>query len=1648
MKKKYPKSLQILFTVLFFLTFQNKSFAQTCGTFTTIKAGWHHTLAIKQDGRLWTWGYNSDGQLGDGTITDRPSPVPIGTATDWVSVSGGQYHSLALKSNGTLWAWGANVQGQLGNGTTNPTLSPIQIGTATDWALISAGASHNLALKSNGTLWAWGDNSSWQLGDGTNTNRTVPKQIGTATNWAFVSAGANHSLAIKTDGTLWSCGDNQYGQLGVGSTAVIFSTMTQVGTGSNWATVSAGFQFTLAVKTDGSLWGWGRNDFGQLGIGAGNPVVISPIQIGTNTNWARVAAGQHFSLATRTDGSLYSWGTNSFGELGNGTYTSSNTPGYITTPSSVSSLSSGEGYSVVLQTNGTYWGWGRFLFGRLGNGSVSGSTPNPSAIIAQLPAPAASSQNFCSNTSVASLVPGPLPNRRWYNVATGGTPLLATTTITTSGTYYIDSVYSAGCVSNRLAVSVSINTVPLPPVTNPQIFCGSTMVSNLVPAPLSNRRWYNVPTGGTPLLATAPITSSGTYYVDSVSVAGCVSNSRTAVGITINNVPAPPIAAAQSFNGITTVSNLVPAPLSNRRWFTTATGGTPLAAASFITTSGTYYVDTVNLSGCASIRTAVPITINQLPATQLDFDGVSNYVISNAVNIANQSFSMEFWHKRNLNAIGTYQYICSQGISATNQFMAVLFRSTNLLSFSFWNNEIDAVTPITDGNWHHYACTYNAASKLQSIYIDGVLNATRTATANTTASGQFFIGGYLGNSLILNGSVDELRCWNYDLTTTDINNRKNCELAGNENGLLRYYRFNQGLDGQVNTSVTSLTDGTAGANHGTLVNFALAGGTSNWRAGSPVTTGSIIPAQPSISPQSFCNGTTVANLIPAPSSTINWYSEATGGSPLAGTTAITATGTYYATSVNAGGCESARVPVYIMVGTVPVINPIGNQTVCNGFATTALNFTGTASYYNWTNDNTTIGLAVSGTGNIPAFTATNISGTAVTATITATPINVSMAYVANFSSNNVSVINTATNTITATIAVGTGPYAVSVSPDGSKVYVANSNSNNVSVINTATNTITATIVVGANPQGVSVSPDGSKVYVANLNSNNISVINTATNTVTATVALGTSPFGVSVSPDGSKVYVANIYSNNVSVINTATNTVTATVAVGANPVGVSVSPDGSKVYVANLNSDNISVINTATNTVTATVAVGTSPFGVSVSLDGSKVYVANLNSSNVSVINTATNTVTATVAVGSGPRGVSVSSDGSKVYVANANSSNVSVINTATNTVTATVAVGMIPISFGNFITNVPNCIGSSQSFTITVNPFTNATIATANASLTLPVTGITYFSNGCSNNLIAQLNPTGASPASGNTTAKVWIEAAQPAQFVKRHYEITPAAGASTATGRITLYFTQAEFDDFNAVNTIKLPTGASDVSGISNLLIEKRPGTSSDGTGLPGTYTGTPVTINPSDVDIVWNVTSSRWEVTFNVSGFSGFFVKTATSTLPVKLVSFSGARNAGINTLQWKTGSEVNTSYFELEYSIDGYSFSKIAQLTAAGIFGNSSYQYNHNITATGKMYYRLKMVDSDGKYSYSYIIVLNSKQNSGISIYPNPAKDAVMLAINDRSLMGTQFSVISANGKLVMKQAITGTAQMVNTAKLPAGIYLIKFADGSTVKMIKE
>jgi sugar lactone lactonase YvrE len=662
------------------------------------------------------------------------------------------------------------------------------------------------------------------------------------------------------------------------------------------------------------------------------------------------------------------------------------------------------------------------------------------------------------------------------------------------------------------------------------------------------------------------------------------------------------------------------------------------------------------------------------PANQLNFDGTNDYVAlpatANNIPAGNSNYTIEAWINpaqfgpKHIVAWGDY------GQNYRVNGFRLNLNGANPGLTNYWvGADLTVNYPFVANTWYHVAVTYDGTNR--KIYVNGVIPTggqdippANTHNVGTTSNVTIGVIGSLAASTYFKGGMDEVRIWSVARTAAQINASKNCELQGNETGLVTYYKFNHGFSAQDNTAITTLTNAVSGAPNGTLTNFARTGTTSNFLTGSPVTTGSVIPPAPTASAQAFCGIATVANLVPALSANIKWYSLANASTPLLSTDTLK-TGTYYVDSTNSNGCTGARTSVSVTV-----------------------------------------------------------------------------------------------------------------------------------------------------------------------------------------------------------------------------------------------------------------------------------------------------------------------------------------------------------------------------------------------------AAIASGNLTQTLPVTGTTYFSNACSSNLIAKLNPNGASPISGSTTAKVWVEATQPAQFVKRHYEITPpAASASTATGNVTLYFTQAEFDAFNAVNTLKqLPANGADATGKANLVIEKRPGTSSNGTGLPNTYSGTAVTINPADGDIIWNAAQNRWEVSFNVTGFSGFFVKTQSFVLPVTIQSFNAIQQTNDVLVKWQTSNEVNVNLYEVEISTDGQRFNKIGTVAVNSTnSANSANDYafvDKSVWASSVRYYRLKTIDNDGTIKYSAVVKLANKQQTVVAVYPNPVTNAFTIQLSDNKLLHTQAKLVDATGKTVKLITINTLMQTEEISNLPKGMYMLQLADGKVVKLIKN
>lgn len=337
---------------------------------------------------LYAWGSNSAGQIGDSTTTDKSSPVFI--KADIVTVAGGGNYAHFIDTDGKLWSVGQNNIGQLGIGTSlDNRSSPVQVGSATDWYSVSANTEHSLAIKeytSGGKLFAFGNNVFGRLGLGDTTDRSSPVQVGSNADWLMASAASIHSVAIRYKagsnfeiGSLWAWGSDNFGRLGIGSLGNR-SSPVQVGSDQFWHVVSAGANHTIALKWDAentgnySLWSWGVNATGQLGIGD-TTARASPVQIGGNQKYISISAGNGFSAAVKDDNTLWTWGLNTNGQLGDGSTISKSSPVQVSGTSwyRVACLGSS---TLALKTDGTLWAWGLNTSGQLGQGNTT-STSSP-----------------------------------------------------------------------------------------------------------------------------------------------------------------------------------------------------------------------------------------------------------------------------------------------------------------------------------------------------------------------------------------------------------------------------------------------------------------------------------------------------------------------------------------------------------------------------------------------------------------------------------------------------------------------------------------------------------------------------------------------------------------------------------------------------------------------------------------------------------------------------------------------------------------------------------------------------------------------------------------------------------------------------------------------------------------------------------------------------------------------------------------------------------------------------------------------------------------------------------------------------------------------------------------------------------------------
>jgi alpha-tubulin suppressor-like RCC1 family protein len=330
-------------------------------TWASVAAGRKQTFAVKTDGTLWAFGYNNYGQLGNNSIANTSSPVQIGSDTNWSKVNAGYFTTFAIKTNGTMWSWGRNDDGQLGQNNLTNISSPVQIGSLSTWSNI-AGNYSTVATKNDGTLWSWSSNDQGNLGLGDTVPRSSPVQIGSDTDWSKLGSNLKTNAAINTAGELYIFGDNEYGQLGINSVADA-SSPTQVGAQIyGWIDADVGGDHIGAIRADGTLWTWGRAQAGQTGQNTGAPTPIqrsSPVQVGTDTNWLKIKNQRNGMMAIKTDGTLWAWGYQDQGQLGDNSTIPRSSPVQIGALTDWSLISSGDYMQHAIRTNGTLYGWGR-----------------------------------------------------------------------------------------------------------------------------------------------------------------------------------------------------------------------------------------------------------------------------------------------------------------------------------------------------------------------------------------------------------------------------------------------------------------------------------------------------------------------------------------------------------------------------------------------------------------------------------------------------------------------------------------------------------------------------------------------------------------------------------------------------------------------------------------------------------------------------------------------------------------------------------------------------------------------------------------------------------------------------------------------------------------------------------------------------------------------------------------------------------------------------------------------------------------------------------------------------------------------------------------------------------------------------------------
>jgi alpha-tubulin suppressor-like RCC1 family protein len=328
--------------------------------------------APRASGRLWAWGNNANGELGNNSTTSSDVLVPVSGLTSVYAVAGGQYSGYGLASDGTLWAWGSNAYGQLGNNTTTNSNVPVQVPGLTSVTAIAGGGYGGYALRSDGTVWDWGFNAYGQLGNTSTTNSYVPVQVTGLTSVTAIASGVASGYALRSDGTVWAWGYNSNGELGNNTTTNSDVPVQVAGLTSVTAIAAAG-DSGYALSSNGTVWAWGYNNNGELGNSSTTSSDV-PVQVAGLTAVTAIAGAGDSGYALRSDGTVWDWGYNNNGQLGNNTTTSSDAPVQVAGLTSVTAIAAGDASGYALRSAGYVSAWGYNGDGELGNSSTTNSS--------------------------------------------------------------------------------------------------------------------------------------------------------------------------------------------------------------------------------------------------------------------------------------------------------------------------------------------------------------------------------------------------------------------------------------------------------------------------------------------------------------------------------------------------------------------------------------------------------------------------------------------------------------------------------------------------------------------------------------------------------------------------------------------------------------------------------------------------------------------------------------------------------------------------------------------------------------------------------------------------------------------------------------------------------------------------------------------------------------------------------------------------------------------------------------------------------------------------------------------------------------------------------------------------------------------------